>query len=243
MPWRLHTEPYYILVSEVMLQQTQVSRVIPKFEAFLQLFPTIQHLSESPLAEVLNAWSGLGYNRRAKFLHEAAKQIVAEHGGHIPQELGELKKLPGVGHNTAAAIVVYAFNHPNVFIETNIRSVYIHHFFASEKKVSDAELLPLIEATLDPINPREWYWALMDYGAYIKATFPNPSRNSTRHIKQSKFQGSDRQLRGTIVRLLLHGPLRVTDISERLNDPRTPDIIKSLEREGLLKVEDGVALL
>jgi len=236
LPWRHNTDPYFVLVSELMLQQTQVSRVVPKFELFMQEFPTIADLADAPLSKVLQAWNGLGYNRRAKYLHEAAQQIIRVHRSIIPNDLESLKALPGIGPNTAAAILVYAYNSPLVFIETNIRSVYIHHFFSDNAVVDDKQLMPLIEATLDRQNPREWYWALMDYGTHIKSLHPNPSRRSKHYTKQSSFAGSDRQLRGKIIKLLLEGPLSQSALLHSLHDDRTPLILAALKKEKLVKI-------
>lgn len=200
LPWRKTMNPYRILVSEVMLQQTQVDRVVPKYKAFLKLFPTIEALAGAPLSEVLLGWSGLGYNRRALYLKRAALAVVSEHGGKFPKEAAVLEDLPGVGPYTARAVMAFAYNASDVFIETNIRRVFIHEFFPKSKKVTDAKLLPIIERTLDHARPREWYWALMDYGAHIKTEVTNPNRHSAGYTKQSKFEGSVRQLRGAILR-------------------------------------------
>ena len=140
---------YTILISEVMLQQTQVDRVAPKFEAFIEAFPTVQALAQAEFKTVLGYWSGLGYNRRALWLQQAAKEIVEKYAGKVPQTISELSKLKGIGHNTAAAICAYAFNQPVVFIETNIRAVFIHHFFADRADVADSELLPIIADHVD----------------------------------------------------------------------------------------------
>lgn len=205
MPWRRDTKPYYVLVSELMLQQTQVDRVIPKFEAFVVRFPDEQHLASAPLADVLALWNGLGYNRRARFLHEAAKKITQDYAGVFPSEYNDLLSLPGVGKNTAGAILTYAFNKPAVFIETNVRTVYFHHFFPDGALVSDAQLLPIIEATLDHEHPREFYWALMDYGTWLKKQGAGKITQSSHYKKQSTLKGSVREVRGEIVRILLTG--------------------------------------
>jgi len=130
MPWRQDTRPYFVLVSELMLQQTQVARVIPKFEAFIARFPNEKILANSSLTDVIQLWQGLGYNRRAKYLHDSAKMITHDFGGIFPEDEADILRLPGVGKNTAGAILVYAFNHPALFVETNTRTVFIHHFFA-----------------------------------------------------------------------------------------------------------------
>jgi A/G-specific adenine glycosylase len=236
MPWRQPPfDPYKILVSEIMLQQTQVSRVTPKFTAFLQRFPTASALAAAPLADVLAAWSGLGYNRRAKFLWQAAQQI---HGA-FPTTVEELVKLPGVGPNTAGAVAAYAFNQPAVFIETNIRTVFIHHFFKDQLDVPDSAILALVAETL-PANPREWYWALMDYGAYLKLTVGNLNRVSKSYARKSRFAGSLRQLRGEVLRLLIAGPLSAADLQQAIADERLPSVLQQLEQEQLVSFQNDV---
>ena len=207
-PWRHTVNPYEILVSEIMLQQTQTERVLPKYEAWLKRFPDAQSLASASLSEVLALWSGLGYNRRARFLQQACRLIserIAK-GGTFPDTADELDALPGIGPYTARAVCTFAFNKPEIFIETNIRSVYIFFFFPHEntKGVADKDLLPLIEKTLYRENPRLWYYALMDYGAALKKKVENPSRKSRHYTKQSRFEGSLRQARGAIVRSLVN---------------------------------------
>ena len=240
LPWRMSEadgsfDPYKILVSEMMLQQTQVPRVVPKYAAFLRQFPTIAILADAPLGSVLAAWQGLGYNRRAKFLWQAARTIAQDLGGTVPESAEELTKLPGVGENTAGAILAYTLNEPAIFVETNIRTVLIHHFFADRTDISDNELKPLLTKALDTHNPRQFYWALMDYGSYLKQTVGNLSRASKGYAKQSKFTGSRRQLRGRIVRSLLAGPMKRMTLLEQLSDIRTDDVVKELEIEGLIR--------
>lgn len=202
MPWRQDTRPYYVLVSEIMLQQTQVDRVIPKFEAFIQQFPDIESLAGASLADVLKLWSGLGYNRRAKFLHEAAKKIVNDFNGVFPETHGDLVSLPGVGVNTAGAILAYSFNQPVVYIETNVRTVYFHHYFDDVATVTDGELRVLAEETIDREHPREWYWAIMDYGSYLKRQGVGRINKSHHYKKQSALKGSVREVRGAILKML-----------------------------------------
>ena len=215
MPWRTNTDPYYVLVSEIMLQQTQVSRVIPKFNEFMTKFPTIQVLAAAPLSDVLTIWNGLGYNRRAKYLHDAAKQIISDNqllSLFAPPHLQTLNspknpkkarpftpvtgvtrlglaklflRLPGVGNNTAGAILAYSYNQPAVFIETNIRTVYFHHFFTNQLNVTDKEIAELLDQTMDKEHPREFYWALMDYGAQLKRSGLDQLSKSTGYKKQS----------------------------------------------------------
>jgi A/G-specific adenine glycosylase len=202
MPWRVDTRPYYVLVSELMLQQTQVDRVIPKFNAFISRFPDEYQLAQATLADVLTLWSGLGYNRRAKFLYESAKKIVTEFNGVFPESYSDILSLPGVGPGTAGAIMTYAFNQPTAFIETNVRTVYFHHYFDDGEKVSDAQLAPVIARTLDHDHPREFYWALMDYGTWLKKNGAGRISQSKHYTKQSPLKGSIRELRGVIIKQL-----------------------------------------
>lgn len=245
--WRHTTDPYKILVSEVMLQQTQVDRVKIKYAEFIKTFPSFKALAKAQPREVLAAWSGLGYNRRALYLFRTA-QVVIKHK-HAPlHEYAFLRTLPGIGPNTAGAIMTYAFNQPVVFIETNVRSVFIHHFFTTPLTrgvaakggggvlVSDSEILPLIEQTLDRKNPREWYWAIMDYGVFLKKQFKNPSRASAHHTKQSKFEGSNRQLRGKILKLLLSSSTTTAKLTKALKIPKTKiaPVLAQLVKDGLV---------
>jgi A/G-specific adenine glycosylase len=240
LPWR-HAESdgsfdaYKIMVSEVMLQQTQVKRVIAKYQDFIRQFPDIKHLSSAPQGEVLKSWSGLGYNRRAKFLHQAAREVVAHYDSKLPSTSHELIQLPGVGVNTAGAILAYAFNQPAVFIETNVRSVFLHHFFDQQHDVSDRAILELVEQTLDQEQPRQWYWALMDYGAHLKQTIQNPSQRSRHYTKQSKFQGSRRQLRGQILRMLSDRPYTKALLGKKIDDERLPLVLSELLDENLIQ--------
>ena len=235
MPWRDQPTSYFVLVSELMLQQTQVARVLPKFGSFVQRFPSFEVLAAAPLSAVVAQWNGLGYNRRAKYLHETARQVCAEYGGRLPERLEELVRLPGIGPNTAGAIAAYAYNRPTIFIETNIRTVYFHHFFPDNAAVSDAELRPYIEATLDRRHPREWYWALMDYGTYLKQTRPNNIQKSTHYVRQSTFAGSNRQLRGQVLRLLIPGPVSYIKLAAAIADDRFPEILDKLITESLVR--------
>jgi A/G-specific adenine glycosylase len=208
-PWRnvsktlpLSMRAYRIMVSEVMLQQTQVDRVVFKYKSFLKRFPSPKILAEAPLGEVLREWQGLGYNRRAKMLHETAKIITHSFRGLTPKSYEELRKLPGIGHYTAGAVMAFAYNEAVPIIETNIRTAYIHHFFADDVDVTDAELFTYIDRTLDRKNPKDWYYALMDYGMFLKKTEGNLNNRSKHYTKQSAFKNSDRQIRGAILKLL-----------------------------------------
>lgn len=239
LPWRLPEpdgsfDPYKILVSEVMLQQTQVSRVIPKYQEFLTKFPNVSRLARAKLGEVLAVWNGLGYNRRAKFLWLAAQTIEQEFAGTFPQTVQELQQLPGVGPNTAAAIVIYSFNRPEVFIETNIRTVFIHHFFKEQTSIPDGAIKKLASGTLDRKNPRTWFWAVMDYGSYLKQTVGNLNQASKSYAKQSKFAGSRRQLRGAVIRALLAQPYAKSELSAKFPNERLAAVLAELVAEGLI---------
>ena len=236
--WRRTRNPYRILVSEIMLQQTQTQRVEKKFPEFIKMFPNFQALAAMPFGDVLRAWQGMGYNRRALALHAIAKRVVGEYGGHVPCDLALLKTLPGIGPNTAGAIVAFAFNKPVVFIETNIRSVFIHFFFRDKKNVRDDVLLPLVEQALDREQPREWYCALMDYGAMLKQAVVNPSRTSAHYTKQSQFEGSNRQVRGGILKLLsAYKHMESRSIAKILKEPlaRVDNNLAQLQKEGFIK--------
>lgn len=239
LPWRAPEsdgtyDAYKIIMSEYMLQQTQVPRVIPKYRAFLVRFPDITSLAAASLGEVLIAWQGLGYNRRAKYLWQTARTIVEKYGGQVPAAMHELTQLPGIGVNTAGAIVAYAFNQPVVFVETNIRSVYIHHFFRGKTDIADSAILPLIEQSIDRANPRVFYWSLMDYGTHLKSQKLGQIAHSRHYTKQSKFDGSARQIRGQIIRLLAAQPLLTHELLQSVGDTRAPQIIHDLAQEGLL---------
>jgi len=201
-PWRSNHSPYSIVVSEIMLQQTQTDRVLKKYEHFLSSFPSFESLAQASLKEVLAAWQGLGYNRRGLALQSIAQIIIREYAGNLPNNPTVLINFPGIGKATASSICAFAFNMPTLFIETNIRTVFIHFFFKDRGDIKDSEIMPLIEASVDFRNPREWYYALMDYGVMLKKSLPNPSRKSAHHTKQSKFEGSDRQIRGMILKIL-----------------------------------------
>jgi A/G-specific adenine glycosylase len=237
-PWRNTRNPYRILVSEVMLQQTQVDRVVEKYESFVKRFPDIPALACAPLDEVLSVWKGLGYNRRCLALKRSAELILDEYGCVVPDTLAELIKLPGVGPATAAGIRCFAYGKPALYLETNIRTLFIHLFFSGRERVHDGEILPLLERTLERDDPRNWYFALMDYGAMLKREVGNLSNRSSHYVKQPPFKGSDRQLRGRILELLLANRSQTTkQIANSLREDtgRVAKIITSLEWEGFIQ--------
>jgi A/G-specific adenine glycosylase len=238
LPWRSTNDPYEILVSEIMLQQTQVSRVVEKYVEFIKTFPDITSLAEATLRDVLTVWQGLGYNRRALSLKRIAEIVNATYDGNVPSDVYLLIQLPGIGNATANAVCAFAFNQPVVFIETNVRTVYIYHFFSSKDIVRDSEIQPLVEKTLDYDNPRRWYNALMDYGVALKKYWPNPGRKSAHHKEQPPFEGSARQVRGAILRALVTNPRQT--FNELIETVRfDPNVVKkniqSLEKEGLVE--------
>lgn len=240
MPWRDDTRPYYVLVSEVMLQQTQVDRVIPKFESFIAAFPDETALAAASLGDVLRHWQGLGYNRRAKYLHDAAKKISVEFGGEFPAGFDELVSLPGVGKNTAGAIQAYSFNQPAIFIETNVRTVYLHHFFSDGAVVDDKTIAKLLEATVDLEHPREWYWALMDYGSFLKRSGQGRLKQSKHHKVQPPLKGSVREVRGQIIAALASRDMTQQQLATRLViDARFETALNGLIKDGLVEESAG----
>jgi A/G-specific adenine glycosylase len=243
MLWRHTDDPYRIIVSEIMLQQTQVERVAIKYPAFIATFPDVATLARAPQCAVLAAWQGMGYNRRAIALKKCSEKIMDEYGGTVPRDPLVLAAFPGIGPATASSICAFAFNLPVVFIETNIRRVFIHFFFPDRDAVTDKEILPLVERTLDKENPRVWYWALMDLGTRLKKTVSNPNRKSAAYVKQAPFAGSDRRIRGMILKYVIaNAPAREQAIvSAVAEEPaRVGRILAALKSEGFLRKEkDG----
>ena len=280
LPWRRTYDPYAIWISEVMLQQTQVSRVDGRWQRWLERFPTVDALAAAAPSDVLEEWQGLGYNRRALSVHRAA-QAISEAGGVFPQDSKELVKLPGIGPATAAGIRAFAFNLHGVYLETNVRTVFLHELYPQAEGVPDSELVPLVELTCPAsvedaadavaagadsavntaaetdeteLTPRSWYYALLDYGAYLKKTIPNPSRRSKSHVKQSRFEGSHRQKRAELLRVLLahkdeggaefetlHQELCQIEVNagrETLDEQVTLGLLEELAKEGFCQKND-----
>lgn len=238
LPWRKTRNPYRILLSEIMLQQTQVERVLDKYEEFLAAFPHFSALAKAPLQKLLAVWQGMGYNRRALALRALARKVVDEHRGKLPSEPNTLIALPGIGKYTAGAVAAFAFNKPVVFMDTNIRRVYIHEFFHDRESIHDNEIIPLVEQTMDSENPRKWYNALMDYGAMLKREQVNPNRRSVHYTRQSPFENSNRQVRGLILKTLVQGA-RLTErqIVKKINieTARVKKNLLQLQKEGFIK--------
>jgi A/G-specific adenine glycosylase len=238
LPWRRTRSPYRILVSEIMLQQTQVERVLEKYKAFIRSFPDFASLAKAPLHEILAVWQGMGYNRRAIALKRTAEIIAKEFKGKLPSSEEALLKLPGIGKYSASAILAFAFDRPTIFIETNIRRVFIHLFFQDRGDIKDSDIFPLVEKTIDRAHPREWYYALMDYGVMLKKEDENPNRRSAHYKKQTPFQGSNRQARGMILKLLAQKP----DISEaemlhalKADPEKMRENLAALQKEGFIR--------
>jgi A/G-specific adenine glycosylase len=221
-----------------MLQQTQVDRVIVKYREFLTTYPGFSSLAKAPLPQLLKIWSGMGYNRRALALRALAQRVVNEHHGKLPSKPAELMKLPGIGKYTAGAVAAFAFNKPVVFMDTNIRRVYIHHFFHDRENIKDDEIIPLVEQTLDKKDPRKWYNALMDYGAMLKKEHGNPNIRSAHYTRQSPFENSNRQVRGRILKALVKdSPLTQTQIIKKtgMDGERVKKNLAQLEKEGFIR--------
>lgn len=244
--WRQSTTPYHVTVSEIMLQQTQTHRVAGKFEAFIEQFPDFKALAQAPTGDVIRLWKGLGYNRRALALQKIAQIVTTTHSGSLPDDIATLESFPSIGKATARSIITYAFNRPTSFIETNVRTVFIYFFFQNKTMITDAMLEPLVAGTVDQVNPREWYYALMDYGVMLKKTVGNLSRASAHHTKQSRFEGSDRQVRGMILQALLDQPGIAPDALPTIlaKEPaRIEKIVATLCKESFVVSRNGLFFL
>ncbi|UCH81278.1 MAG: hypothetical protein JSW20_01380 [Nitrospiraceae bacterium] len=239
LPWRNTDDPYHILVSEIMLQQTQIERVMNKYPLFLSKFPDFRSLARARLRSLYKVWQGMGYNRRALALKNIARVVVTSpYEGNLPSDVDELMAMPFIGQSTAGAVAAFAFHKPSIFIETNIRRVFIHFFFREQGRVADRHILPLIEKTLDRKDPRNWYYALMDYGAALRYLKDNPNLKSTLYKKQSTFAGSKRQMRGKILRLISEKQsIPLKDLQGQLNMScdKIEKIIDELCDEGFIK--------
>jgi A/G-specific adenine glycosylase len=246
--WRKNNNlsAYKIWVSEIMLQQTQTSRVEEKIKPFLRKFPSAKKLSEAGQGAVLAEWVGLGYNRRALNLWKGAKYVRDELNGRIPKTVEELEKIQGIGHYTARAVATFAFDQRHAFVETNIRTVYFNHFFKGQENVTDKEILEMVEKTLPEENFREWYWALMDYGVWLKGQGKGMNSKSRHYTKQSKFEGSDRQIRAAIVRYLAkQGKTSVDNLVKNLDfdGDRIEEQIQKQYEEGMIHIRSGIVSL
>ncbi len=255
-PWRGSHDPYAVWVSEVMLQQTQASRVVPAFGSFLRRFPTVRALAAAARRDVVRAWGGLGYNRRAVRLSEAARVIVRDHGGRIPRDPAALRELPGVGPYTAAAVASLGFGDPVAVVDTNVRRVVARvHLGIDGHDAPAREVATLADAWLDRDDPVTWNQAVMDLGREVCRPKPRcdvcPLARVCRFRlagsiagrgpkRQGPFEGSTRQVRGAVVRALRsHPSLTRTRLSAEtgFTRERIDDAIGTLVTDGL--VEEG----
>lgn len=237
LPWRCTRNPYRIVVSEIMLQQTQVAHVLTFYPRFIERFPDFRALANAPTRAVLKAWQGLGYNRRALAVQRLAETVMQKYGGKLPRNPATLEELPGVGHATAACIAAFAFGIGVPFLETNIRRAIIHHFFPRKKKVSEKEILALVGRTLPQNHSREWYYALMDYGSWLATQVENPNRRRAMYRPSPKFSGSSRELRGKILKLVLRrGKISPREAARALSLPltKTKSALAALQKEGFI---------
>jgi A/G-specific adenine glycosylase len=240
MPWRDDVSPYSVFISEVMLQQTQVARVLIKYPQFVTRFPNFKSLVDANTPTLLSEWQGMGYNRRVLYLQSAAEIIMTKYKGLLPNDPILLDELPGIGSATSCSIVAFAYNKPVIFIETNIRRVFIHHYFKDKENISDKDILPLVERTVDTKKVREWYWALMDYGAYLGKLIDNPNKKSKHYVKQKKFEGSVREVRGGVLKLLLRKSYSLNDLKKVYSDERLFTALEQLEKEGFINNNEGL---
>lgn len=231
LPWRNVRDAYAVLVSEVMLQQTQVARVLKFWPRWLALFPTADALAAADTAAVLEAWQGLGYNRRALALKRACEECAATRGGELPRTAVELEALPGIGPATAAGVVAFAYDEPAVYLETNVRSVFLHELFPDAEGVPDREILPYVKDVCPREDVRGWYYALLDYGAHLKSQVANPSRRSAHHARQGAFEGSRRQKRSFLLKQVLAVPEGVA----------RPELARALDESERAAGRDAVA--
>ncbi|MFX0022867.1 MAG: A/G-specific adenine glycosylase [Candidatus Hermodarchaeota archaeon] len=239
-PFRENNTPYNVLVSEIMLQQTQTGQVSEKFLKFTNHFPSFSSLSNASVEDILKEWKGLGYNRRAIALKKIADTVIKDFNGKLPESIDILKSFPQIGYNTASSIITFAFNKPTAFIETNIRRVYIYFFFPNRNRIDDKEILPIVKKTVDISNAREWYYALMDYGVMLKKTHPELNKKSTHYRKQAPFKGSKREIRGKILDILIkQGKTDLKNIQTQfgsMDNKRIMEILNQLKKEGFLDI-------
>ena len=251
LPWRNINNPYAVYVSEVMLQQTQVSRVLNRWPLFVERFPSLDALACASTADVLDAWQGLGYNRRGLALKATADYCCEHLDGNLPTTAEELTKLPGIGPATAAGIVAFAYDKPALYLETNVRTVFLHELFPGQEAVHDKELAPYVADSCWEESPRRWYYALLDYGAHLKKELPNPSRRSAHYTKQSRFEGSVRQKRAELVRIVLAHPGIALDEAKaaldafelkskrgEIDEESFEQLVQQLEKEGFFTRKD-----
>ena len=240
LPWRWTNKrpvsPYHILVSEIMLQQTQVSRVLDKFPKFIAAFPAIGDIARASLSEVLNEWQGMGYNRRGLYLKQCAEELMERFNGEMPSERSVLAALPGIGPYTSGAISCFGFNTPEIFLDTNIRKFFLHYFFKNaNKKISDKEISPIAERLLYRENPRLWNYALMDYGALVLSRKSELLSRAKNYRKQSPFFGSNRFFRSQIVQYLLKRKKVSLEELQKISPRNIRPLLDALCKERLIR--------
>jgi A/G-specific adenine glycosylase len=268
LPWRRTRDPWAVLVSELMLQQTQVARVLPRYEAFLERFPTPAACAAATPGTVVAAWEGLGYNRRAVNLHRAATAMVLEHAGEVPDTLGELLALPGIGPYTARAVLAFAFERDHGVLDTNAARVLARAVAGRRLKPREAQ--ELADALVPAGDAWAWNQSVLDLGATVcvkrrprcgscpvaaacawtSAGHPDPDPadgSAGTSGPQSRFEGSDRQGRGRLVQALRTGPVEVTRVPDAAGWPDDPDrarrVADGLVGEGLAEYIDGTLAL
>lgn len=235
LPWRKTEDPYEILVSELMLQQTQVPRVIIKFQTFLQAFPTAAALADASRASVIKAWAGLGYNRRALYLHECAKQIVTKFDGVLPRDPEQLMELPGIGPYMCRSVLIFAFNQDVAAVDTNIRRILIAEGFATQK-TSPKDMQKIAERVLPHGRSRDWHNALMDYGSLVLTSQGTGIKPLS---KQSSFYKSFRWYRSKVVKLIIkEEEVTVARIARELEKEKefVAQVIESLRKDNLISL-------
>ena len=237
-PWRATDDPYEILLSELMLQQTQTERVLPKYRQFLSRWPSFREMAASSLSELLSAWRGLGYNRRALALRTIAQRSES-FGWTLPADYETLMTLPMIGPATAAAVMAFSYRKPAIYLETNIRRVLIHQFHPGEERIPDSVLRGELQELLEfQGDVKLWYYALMDYGVHLKRVLVNPNRRSAHYTRQARFEGSNRQIRGLLlVAFTEQGTLDLDSLCERIAFPREriEQCLAALIREGFVQ--------
>tara|TARA_Y100000310_G_scaffold172170_1_gene172282 strand:- start:4342 stop:5112 length:771 start_codon:yes stop_codon:yes gene_type:complete len=236
LPWRKTTDPYKILVSEVMLQQTQVDRVIPYYTKWLEEWPDVKSLAKADTHKLLSLWSGLGYNNRALRLRKLCEFLVEKNNGEMPRQKDVLLSLPGIGPYTAGAIMAFAYNKEVAVVDTNIRRVFIHELKLKED-ISPEELEKIALGVVPKGKSCIWYNALMDYGALFKTARKTGIESVS---KQGKFEGSDRELRGEIIKRLVKEKSVEKD---SIVDRRKKRVLAGMERDGLIMIKKSVISL
>ena len=230
--------PYHILVSEIMLQQTQIPRVLEKFPEFMETFPDWRTLARADTQKLFTVWQGMGYWRRALYLRECANEVAHSYGGTLPKDPEVLMTLPGIGPYTSHAISCFAYQNPDAFIDTNIRRVFISFFFPNKSEVSDKEILAIAQEAVWVPNPREWHYALMDYGSIVLGNTRTLNKQSRHYSRQSKFEGSFRSYRAEVIRYLTQNKNATLGVLDKHLSPspyKTKEILAALVKDNIIQ--------